>query len=279
MSCPRAGWGPHVRFGVGSLSGAIDSRAGPRCVRWRRYRGAGRRSPANRVHPCEIRAGRPNFAGNGALERARGGILIHIRRKRPTIELCRTFLFPHTHGAFPPFHRPKAPRSPRPAPAPPANHLLRAPGPRRLRSRRSRAVPAARRAPKTLKTRAFSPAPRHWRATRSPATTTPIGALWRQRLALTNAAALARHAGSPKTRRRCDRPPPGAMPGLCAGQVTIPDPRGACCKLGGGSPNATRQTKRSACGQSGGCLDRWTSSKCLSMTRSRTSAPPPRRWP
>jgi hypothetical protein len=43
--------------------------------------------------------------------------------------------------------------------------------------------------PKTPKKPAFSPAPR------SPATITPIGALWRQRPALANAAALARHAG------------------------------------------------------------------------------------
>src|SRR6516225_8214243 len=80
-----------------------------------------------------------------------GPLVGSSKRNGATIELCRTFLFPDTRGAFGAFSWPKAPRPPRLAPAPPANHLLRAPGPRRLRSRRSRAGPAVRRAPKTPK--------------------------------------------------------------------------------------------------------------------------------
>jgi Protein of unknown function (DUF1403) len=71
----------------------------------------------------------------------------------------------------------------------------------------------------------------------------PIGVLWRQRLALASAAALARHAGRTEDEAALRPATAGAMPGICAGRGMIPDPPGACCKPGGGWPNATRWTK------------------------------------
>jgi hypothetical protein len=71
----------------------------------------------------------------------------------------------------------------------------------------------------------------------------PIGVLWRQRLALVNAAALARHAGRTEDEAALRPATAGAMPGICAGRVTIPDPRAIYCKPCGGSPNATRSSK------------------------------------
>jgi hypothetical protein len=54
----------------------------------------------------------------------------------------------------------------------------------------------------------------------------PIGALWRQRLALANAAVLARHAGRAEDEAALRPATAGVMPGICAGQVTIPGPAG-----------------------------------------------------
>ena len=169
-----------------------------------------------------------------------GPLVGSSKRNGATIELCRTFLFPDTRGAFGAFSWPKAPRPPRHAPAPPANHRLRAPGPRRLRSRRSRAGPAVRRAPKTPKEAGFLAGAALVALHPLDCHDHPIRGLWCQRLALANAAALARHAGRTEDEAALRPATAGVMPGICAGQVTIPDPRGACCKLGGGSPNATR---------------------------------------
>ena len=43
-----------------------------------------------------------------------GPLVGSSKRNGATIELCRTFLFPDTRGAFPAFHWPKAPPPPRP---------------------------------------------------------------------------------------------------------------------------------------------------------------------
>jgi hypothetical protein len=103
----------------------------------------------------------------------------------------------------------------------------------------------------------------------------PIGALWRQRLALANAAVLARHAGRTEDEAALRDAWYLRRPG------DDPGPRGACCKPGGGSPSTIRWTRRFAC-----CCARktgWpisqTPSTCLSMRRSRTSATPPGSWP
>jgi hypothetical protein len=148
---------------------------------------------------------------------------------RQTIEHYRTSLSPDRCGALRAFDWPKAPCAARLAHGPRANHLAHTPDARAV----SGVGPPAQCA-ENPKKRAFLPAPRSRGSTRSPATITPLAACganaWRSPTPRCSRAT----PGAVRTRQRC------ATPGICAGRVTIPDRPGACCKPGGGWPNATR---------------------------------------
>jgi len=117
-------------------------------------------------------------------------------------------LYPPTPAAlFRLFSGPK--RRARPDPqGPRANHLLRATGPHPRRSRHFRRGPGSAPRRKPPKNRAFSPAPRSSRSIRWPATITRSTACgvnaWRSPTRPRSRAT----PGGPRTRRRCDRPPP-----------------------------------------------------------------------
>jgi len=121
-------------------------------------------------------------------------------RKLRQLNFVGRFYSPTPTALFRLFTGPK--RRARPDPA------RESPCPRRLRSRRSRAAHGHAACRKTPKKPAFSPAPRSPRATRSPATITRSAFsgvnAWRSPTGLRSRAT----PGVPRTRRRCDRPPP-----------------------------------------------------------------------
>jgi hypothetical protein len=132
-----------------------------------------------------------------------GPVVGSSNRNGATIELCRTLLSPDTRGALRPFSPPKAPPPPSP------------PGPARESSPMSpdgAAVsglgPHAHRTGKPPQKRAFSSARGSPRAVRWPATITRSAACganaWRAPMPPRSRATPA----APRTRRRCDRPPP-----------------------------------------------------------------------
>ena len=181
----------------------------------------------------------------------------HPTETGAAIELCRTFLFPHTHGAFGALSWSKAPRPPRLAPAPPANHRAPAafgPAVLELRTGTQHAEkPRRNRLSRRLRARRAPPA----RLPRSPD---------RRSLASTPGA---RQRGCARAPRRAYRGRGGAATGhrrrdawYLRHAAEVPDPPAACCKPGGGSPRAIRSTKRFAwcAGRKTGCLDCWTSS-------------------
>jgi hypothetical protein len=139
-----------------------------------------------------------------------GPLVASSNRNGTAIELCRTLLSPDTRGALKPFNWPKAPRAAKVAHESRANHCAPPPS-----------VP---------------PFPSGARARSMPKNPEETGFL-------AGAALAARHAGHTEDEAALRPATAGAMPGICAGRVTIPDPRDACCKPGGGSPNGTRCTK------------------------------------
>jgi len=108
----------------------------------------------------------------------------------------------------------------------------------------------------------------------------PIGVLWRQRLALANAAALARHAGRTEDEAALRPATAGAMPGIFAVRLRSRTRRPLVASLA-----AARRARSARPSDSPGApaerLDAWIvgRARCLLMMRSRTSATLPRRWP
>ena len=108
----------------------------------------------------------------------------------------------------------------------------------------------------------------------------PIGVLWRQRLALANGAALARHAGRTEDEAALRPATAGAMPGIFAMRLRSRTRRPLVASLA-----AARRARSARPSDSPGApaerLDAWIvgRARCLLMMRSRTSATLPRRWP
>ena len=199
----------------------------------------------------------------------------HPTETGAAIELCRTFLFPDTRGAFPAFQRPKAPRPPRP---PRARARITVPPPPSVPPFSSCA--RARSMPKNPEETGFlagsALAARHPLACHDH----PIGVLWRQRLALANGAALARHAGRTEDEAALRPATAGAMPGIFAVRLRSRTRRPLVASLA-----AARRARSARPSDSPGApaerLDAWIvgRARCLLMMRSRTSATLPRRWP
>ena len=160
-----------------------------------------------------------------------GPLVGSSKRNGATIELCRTSLSADTRGALRAFGRPKAPRLRRvrariTVPAPPFSAWAR-----------------VRTAAKTPEESGFLAGAALVALHPMACHDHPIHGLWRQRLALANAAALACHAGRTEDEAALRPATAGVMPGIGAGWGTIPDLQGACCKPGGGSPNVACWTR------------------------------------